>query len=124
VKINGSFSTFLQGERVMLQIREEIDQQTTIFTFKGHLSCESLFGIEAAILKAKERGCLDVILDFSVLTGMDIEAMRQLFQWYYKIQPKPFSLSCICPSPHFWESLKQHSSQSEQPEEVNDAVSS
>jgi anti-anti-sigma regulatory factor len=107
----------------MLQIHEEVEGHTTIFTFKGQFSLESILGVKAVILKAKEMGSQHVLLNFSNLTGMDAEGLRQLFHWYYKVQPPQFRLSCVCPPSHLWEDLEPNHTRPLPPEEANNAVS-
>ena len=83
----------------MLQVREQIDQHTTLLALTGKLDQQSTLGIEALILGAKEMGCQHVILDFSGLIAIDSVGLGQLFLWYHKMKPHHLRLSIVRPSP-------------------------
>lgn len=91
----------------MLQIREQVDPFTTILTFTGQLELESIIGIKALILGAKEQGCQHVILDFSGISEISWFGLAQLFLWYQEMKLHYLHVSIVNPSSDIQEVLER-----------------
>ena len=91
----------------MLQIREQVDPFTTVFTFTGQLELDSIMGMKAVILGAKEQGCQHVILDFSGISEISWFGLAQLFLWYQEMKPHYLHVSIVNPSSPIQEILER-----------------
>ena len=81
----------------MLAIREHCQHKTKILELSGSFDANSLLGLEATILGAKEMGCHHIILNFSEITWIDSAGLGQLFLWYHNMKPNHIQLSIVSP---------------------------
>ena len=81
----------------MLAVREHCQHTTKILELSGSFDANSLLGLEAAILGAKEMGCDHIILNFSEITWIDSAGLGKLFLWYHNMKPNHVKLSIVSP---------------------------
>jgi len=81
----------------MLAVREHCQHNTKILELSGSFDANSLLGLEAVILGAKEMGCHHIILNFAEITWIDSAGLGQLFLWYHNMKPSHIQLSIVSP---------------------------
>ena len=83
----------------MLQVRENLNHQTTLITLTGQFDRQSTIGIGDLILRTKDMRCPHIMLDFTGITGIDSVGLGLLFLWFHRLKAHHIGLSILGPSP-------------------------
>jgi stage II sporulation protein AA (anti-sigma F factor antagonist) len=82
-----------------MQIARQFFKDSNVFTLNGNFDFTARQEFQLAIEQAQDLRCSHIILDMSLVPGMDSSGLGRLFLLFYSLQKQGIRLSLLSPCP-------------------------